>query len=83
MFLFPSDERYEGDEYERFLRGKSGASNPKRLLNMLQPNEINEDLQKMNDAQLDRTIMKRNTRIIRKRRRRRKAPMLQRLTMRC
>ncbi len=52
MFLFPSDEGYEGDEYER-LRCESGASNPTGLLNMLGQNEINEDLQKMNDAQLD------------------------------
>ena len=35
------------------MRRKSGASNATGLLNMLGPNEINEDLQKMNDAQLD------------------------------
>ena len=52
MFLFPGDEGYEGDEYER-LRRESGASNPTGLLNMLGQNEINEDLQKMNDAQLE------------------------------
>ena len=52
MFPFPGDEGYEGNEYER-LRRESGALNPKGLLNMLQPHEINEDFQKMNDAQLD------------------------------
>ena len=52
MFLFPGDDGYEGDEYER-LRRESGASNQTGLLNMLGQNEINEDLQKMNDAQLE------------------------------
>ena len=52
VFLFPGDEGYEGDEYER-LRRESGASNRTGLLNMLGQNEINEDLQKMNDAQLE------------------------------
>ena len=52
VFLFPGDEGYEGDEYER-LRRESGASNPTGLLNILGQNEINEDLQKMNDAQLE------------------------------
>ena len=51
MFLFPGDEGYEGDEYER-LRRESGASNRTGLLNMLGQNEINEDLQKMSEAQL-------------------------------
>ena len=52
MFIFPGDEGYEWDEYER-LRRESGASNPTGLLNVLGQNEINEDLQKMNDAQLE------------------------------
>jgi hypothetical protein len=51
MFLFPGDDGYEGDEYER-LRRESGASNQTGLLNMLGVNEINEDLQKMSEAQL-------------------------------
>ena len=50
IFVFPGDEGYEGDEYEQ-LRCESGASNAAGLLNMLGLNEINEDLQKMNDAQ--------------------------------
>ena len=52
VFLFPGDEGYEGDEYER-LRRESGALNRTGLLNMLGQNEINDDLQKMNDAQLE------------------------------
>ena len=52
MFVFPGDEGYEGDEYER-LRQESGASNGTELLNMLGVDEVNEDLQQMNNSQLE------------------------------
>ena len=52
MFIFPGDQGYDGDEYEQ-LRCESGASNATGLLNIRGPNEINEDLQQMNGAQLD------------------------------
>ncbi len=46
MFSFPGDD-------ER-LRCKYCASNATGLVNMLGPNEVNEDLQQMNGAPLDR-----------------------------
>jgi hypothetical protein len=82
MFSFPGDEGYEGHEYER-LRCKYCASNATGLVNMLGPNEVKEDLQQMNGAQVDRGKYEEESKNNEDEEEKDKGTNTQRLTIRC